>query len=750
MTTHGKRGTLLPYKWARWLALVVLLTAAATWLWAHEGHQALPVSGVLVDAAKGAVSLAPAPRAALDVRTTEVTEEVLRQGFTAPAELEAPWQRHAFVISRARGEVAALHARPGQPVTEGQLVAEVKSLELDSLQLELLSARIEVLLSRRNLVALEAASNAGSVSDRALRDYRAKQRTDENNLEVARRKLLVLGVPEADVARLLREDNPAPLRALPVLSPIAGVLLHIDARVGQVVEPADHLGEVVDTAAVWVRVAVLEKDVRLVTVGQPVEVRLAAYPEFDRVFRTTVRSKGLALDPVTHRVEVRAELSNGNGRPLLLPGMAGEARLVLPDSGRRTTVPDDALLRDGAETFVLVEEGPGQYQRRNVVPGSPTDGRTEVRSSQLYPGDRVVTTGGHELAALFVRGTFRLSPEAAESVGLRVEPARRQPVADVAELSGAAELPPERRAIVSPRLPGTVYRIRVEPDQAVQAGDVVAEVASPEFQNLQLEFLRNQLELTVAEESLGSLRAASPGGSVPERQLRDAAAAAVTAGQRRDASRRKLEAVGLSTEQVRRLAEKGEFTPAMPVRSPVAGNIVRFRAVLGQALKAEEPLFEVHDLIGATIRAYVPERLLPAIREGQRARVRLIADAGFLAEAIVTRSDRAVSPDGRVLSAWADLTRAPQVPLLDGTLARLAVAVGPPVTTLAVPGDAVLWEGTQPYLFVRGADGTFERRVVRTGRRDDRFVEITDGLREGEPVAVAGVAGLQNAYATVR
>jgi cobalt-zinc-cadmium efflux system membrane fusion protein len=172
--------------------------------------------------------------------------------------------------------------------------------------------------------------------------------------------------------------------------------------------------------------------------------------------------------------------------------------------------------------------------------------------------------------------------------------------------------------------------------------------------------------------------------------------------------------------------------------------------VLGQAVKAEEPLLEVHDLTGAAVRAYVPERLLPAIREGQRARVGFVADPALVADAVVARSDRAVSPDGRVLSVWADLAKPPTPPLPDGALARLAVQVGEPATVLAVTRDSVLWEGTQPYVFVHDPDDTFERRAVRTGRSDDRLVEITDGVREGESVAVAGVAGLQNAYATVK
>jgi membrane fusion protein, heavy metal efflux system len=83
-------------------------------------------------------------------------------------------------------------------------------------------------------------------------------------------------------------------------------------------------------------------------------------------------------------------------------------------------------------------------------------------------------------------------------------------------------------------------------------------------------------------------------------------------------------------------------------------------------------------------------------------------------------------------------------------LARLTVDVGEPRSVLAVPRSAVLWQGTQPYLFVRRDDGAFERHAVDVGRDDDRWIEIRTGVREGESVAVAGIFGLQDAYATVK
>jgi multidrug efflux pump subunit AcrA (membrane-fusion protein) len=69
---------------------------------------------------------------------------------------------------------------------------------------------------------------------------------------------------------------------------------------------------------------------------------------------------------------------------------------------------------------------------------------------------------------------------------------------------------------------------------------------------------------------------------------------------------------------------------------------------------------------------------------------------------------------------------------------------------LAVPVAAVVRQGVQPYLFIRDADGSFRRRPVVLGRGDDRLVTVTAGLAAGEIVAVAGVADLQTASASIR
>ena len=122
--------------------------------------------------------------------------------------------------------------------------------------------------------------------------------------------------------------------------------------------------------------------------------------------------------------------------PVACSGMYGQAEVILPTEKKCSPVPAGALIRDGVERYVLVEEGPGQYARRNIVPGRTLGGFVEVRRGDLVPADRVVTTGSHELV-LLPQTVFRPSKEAEQTIGLRIEPAGTRSIAETSRSAGS-------------------------------------------------------------------------------------------------------------------------------------------------------------------------------------------------------------------------------------------------------------------------------------------------------------------------
>jgi RND family efflux transporter MFP subunit len=750
-----------PFRATALLALGLLLSAAA-WVWAHEGHEPLPTRGVQVVKDTGGqavgIVLSREARGALDVRTAAVEQRPVEDALLAYVQLTAPWQRHAYAAARLPGRIVRLHVRPGQRVAAGQLLAEVDSLELHNLQLEIVNAAVEARLACRVYADLETSGRKGAVPEQRLLDARVRQQQSINALDVARAKWTSLGLPAADFEERVQDPAHGPLssdghrvRLLPVVSPIAGVIIHADLAVGKVVEPAEHLFEIVDLSTVWARIGVLEKDLHRVTVGQPVELRLAAYP--GETFRSRVQATGLDLDPRTHLGTVWADLANPDGQePRLMPGMHGQARLLLPEAARVLRAPAEAVVAAGAERYLLVEDAAtargSQYRKQNVVVGRQTPAAVEIHSDAIVPGDRVVTQGSHELAGFFVPGVLRPSPEAARGIGLRVASARPQVVEEVLEVEGTVEVPPDRRTFVSAQLSGNLAKIHAERGQAVRAGDVLAEVASLELQNLQLDLLRAHLDAELLDQSLRRFRAAPD--SFPSRQLLETEGQYQAAINRLASGRQKLAAVGLTPAQIDRLVTDRQLVEALPLRAPRDGVLVNFDKFLGQMVKAEEPVFEVQDATRPWVRAYLSPREVGRVRLGQSARVYLVAEPDFVGEGTVVRNAGVVEATDQTLSVWIELARQPGPPLRHNLLARVVLTGRRPEPTLAVPRAAVVRDGSRSYVFVRQADGTFTRCQVEMGRADDRFVSIVGGLRPDESVAVQGAAELQTAHAAVR
>ncbi len=730
-------------------ALGILLTAAATWLWAHEGHAPLPTKGAQVDVVKGRVILSSEARDTLGVQTAEVGPRTIEENIFAYATLVTPWNRHAYVSARLPGRIDRLHVQPGQTVTAGQLLAELQSLDLKNLQLEAVNAHNDLRLSKRITEQLEAAGL--SVAQRQLQEARSKYRQDLETYRIARSKWLSLGLSSEEFDKLTRESDLQRVPLLPIRSPIGGVVIHADLSIGKVVEAAEHLFEIVDPSTLWVKIGVLEHDLHRIEPGQPVKLRLTAYP--DKEFESKVWVKEPSLDPQTHLGMVWAKLTNSPGsEPPLLPGMNGLARVVLSGSGEKLAVPADALITEGVERYVLIEETAtavaSQYQKQNVVAGRHTADFVEILAGNLYPGDRVVTRGSHELASFFVQGVLKLSPEGAKNIGLHVELAGRHVVEDVIELDGTIDVPPDRRADVSSQLGGTLQRIHVTPGQTVRAGDVLAEIASLELQKLQLDLLRADLDSRLRNEIVERLRAAGTGTA--RRELQEAESIRQAARNRQEAMLQKLGAVGLTTGQVEQLLRDKKLVETLPIRAPIEGTVIQLNKVLGQTVKAEETLFAVHDLAHVWVQGYLFERDVVRVRTGQNVRVRLVADPSFLADGVVVRSGHTFGVENRTLSVWVELKETPKQSLPYNLLARLIVPFGRPKPVLAVPLKALVRDGLRSYLFVRQPDETFERRLVETGRADDRFIEITSGLEAGEWIAVGGTAELQTAYAVLR
>jgi cobalt-zinc-cadmium efflux system membrane fusion protein len=313
------------------------------------------------------------------------------------------------VFSPYAGRVTRVMAKPGDVVQPMSPLLEFYIPDFMQAQADLIGnataasakAKNALSLARRNeerqhqlylekAVALKEWQQAQADVTNAENDVRAT----EAALLAARDKLRAFGKSATDIARIEQGYTD---RVVTVTSPLAGTITARKVGPGQFIrqDNTDPLFVIADLAHMWMLANVYESDVPWIKVGQPVEVRVMAYPE--EVFKATITYIGAAVDPATHRVDVRAVVDNPAQE--LKPEMFATFRIITHADMQYLAVPLSAVVRDGDKPSVWVAQPEHQFVQREVKLGLEQNEYVQILSG-LQAGEQVAAEGGLLLGSL--------------------------------------------------------------------------------------------------------------------------------------------------------------------------------------------------------------------------------------------------------------------------------------------------------------------------------------------------------------
>jgi RND family efflux transporter MFP subunit len=297
------------------------------------------------------------------------------------------------VLPKLSGRIEAVHARVGDRVKAGQLLAVVEHEEIGwqskqaAAAVDLARAGLEG--ARLDRDRAEALFQGGSMPPAQLDAARVRFQTAQAQLAQA----------EA-AAGLARQQ----LENARVVAPIAGTVTRRPVDVGAHVTTQTAVFTVQDVAALKLETGVDAAVFARLARGRPAAVTVDALP--GEVFAGKVSLLSPALDPQTRRAAVELEIDNGQGR--LLPNMFAHAEVTMGVLKGVLVVPREALLEAaGGATAYRVQDG----RVRAVQPrlGPADEGRVVVLSG-LAEGDEVATSG---LAGLADGAPVRIAPPTA-------------------------------------------------------------------------------------------------------------------------------------------------------------------------------------------------------------------------------------------------------------------------------------------------------------------------------------------------
>jgi cobalt-zinc-cadmium efflux system membrane fusion protein len=307
---------------------------------------------------------------------------------------------------------------------------------------------------------------------------------------------------------------------------------------------------------------------------------------------------------------------------------------------------------------------------------------------------------------------------------------------------GKIETNPNLVSRVALPLAGRISSVMVKLGDAVNRGDPLLSLESPDADAGVGAYLQGQAAITQAKANLNKAQADNDRAAdlfqhdaiakkdmlTAENALAQAKAALEQTQAALEQSDRKLRLLGL---------KPGEFGQKITLRAPISGKVLEMSVAAGEYRNdTNTPVMTIADLSSVWVSSDVPESAIRLIQVGERIGVELTAYPGEVFHGKVTRIADTVDPQTRTIKVRAEMenSKGKLRPEMYGTIRHTDSMKTLPV----VPVGAVLQGDGKTSVWVETARGHFQTVEEKTGERVGDMLPVTSGLKAGARVVVDG------------
>lgn len=373
------------------------------------------------------------------------------------------------------------------------------------------------------------------------------------------------------------------------------------------------------------------------------------------------------------------------------------------ESGIRNQAPEPAAAGQKPERKILYYRNPMGLPDTSPTPKKDAMGMDYV---PVYTGDE---PEGPQI---------KISLDKVQKLGVKTETAALRELIHMIRAVGTIQADERRLHTVTPRFEGWIQKLHVNTTgQSVRRGDALMEIYSPDL-------IATQEEYLIAWKGLRSAKNLAPEIQASMNQLMQSAL-------------QRLRNWDISEEELRRLQKEGVARQTLALRAPVAGVVMEKVAVEGMRIMPGEALYRIADLSSIWLLADVFEQDLGMIQPGQSARILINAYPEKVFNGKVTFIYPEIATETRTAKVRIELPN-PGGLLKPSMYASVELVVPHSETkVLTISDSAVLDSGARQIVLVQRGEGLYEPREVKLGMRADGYVEVIEGVREGEQVVVS-------------
>ncbi|QOZ46357.1 efflux RND transporter periplasmic adaptor subunit [Bradyrhizobium sp. CCBAU 53340] len=305
-------------------------------------------------------------------------------------------------------------------------------------------------------------------------------------------------------------------------------------------------------------------------------------------------------------------------------------------------------------------------------------------------------------------GSVKLSPGKIQRTGVKSEAAERRPIRVSVRAPGAIQLDERLTSVIAMRSESFVQKVAdVTTGTRVKAGQPLMQIYSSAVASAAAEYLS-----TITSRTTAGIEAYGRG------------------------ARQRLLNLDVP-EQVIAEMEKSHVAPVtIQWSAPRDGIVLERNAIEGMRANPGDVLFRIADISEVWALVDVAERDLGNISVGQPVtiRARSFPNRTFSGKIAVVYPQ--VNRDTRTARIRIELAN-PDFALLPDMYVDAAIDTADSTPVLAVPDSAVLDTGSRQAVLVDKGKGRFEPRDVKLGRRGGGYIEVRNGLADGEMVVTS-------------
>ena len=313
---------------------------------------------------------------------------------------------------------------------------------------------------------------------------------------------------------------------------------------------------------------------------------------------------------------------------------------------------------------------------------------------------------------------IRINPTITQNIGVKTETVKIRNLSRTIRTIGRLTYDERKVMHVHTKYEGWIEKMQVDyTGKEVKKGELLMEIYSPEMVSTQEEFL---LALKYSE------------------SFKDNPFPEITLGADRllNSTRRKLELLDVSKQQIDALIRDRKISKTMQVLSPVDGFVINKPAVHGMRVVPGKSLYTIADLSNIWVLADIYEYELPWIKIGQPVKMELPYYPGKEFSGKVTHIDPYLESKTRTIKLRMEFDNK-NGELKPEMYSNITLESIIDKKAVAVPEEAVIHSGKRDIVVLLTKSGGFQSREVTLGAAADGYYQVLKGLEEGEEVVVS-------------